>query len=131
PCSAGRDSECLRTEGGLACQCHFLIKDGRPIRTTKALAAAFAPVDSEAEAIAFVVASVPDLRMAAEKVAEGHSLVGACGYLVQVVRKHTFGCGSHQPTGAVFHVARDGTVREVAAVPEPPQRPGELSVCVD
>jgi hypothetical protein len=124
---------CLRRDGGLVCFCAWLEVPGRgPVRSAEALRAAFAPVESEAEAVAFVAAQVPDLAPAGGV----DTLAGATravedGFLVQVVRQNTFGCGSHEHTAVVFQVTRAGELVEVAAEPTRPRAPGAPRICVD
>jgi hypothetical protein len=50
---------------------------------------------------------------------------------VQVVRRNTFGCGDHLPSGTVLHVTVDGTIVEVASEVKTSGEPTRGVSCID
>jgi hypothetical protein len=123
---------CLRREGGMLCHCNDLVLPDRTrITSPEGLKAAFAPVASAAEAADFVALQQGDLAVGGDGIITGHTYETEGGYLVQVVRRNTFGCGSHEPTGMVFKVSRAGDVTKVSEDPPPPKDPTRPNVCVD
>ncbi len=121
PCGNWQSGNYLRIEGGL-CRVGFWLEDstGTKIDSPQKLTSRFAPVENEAEAISFVAVTQGDLKVDINDIPEGHSLVIADAFLIQVVGKNTFGCGSHQPTGIIFKVARTGDIQRIAVEKEKP-----------
>lgn len=70
--------------------------------------------DSKNEAVSTVAATSSDLQMNANNIIEGRIATIENGYLVQVVKKNTFGCGNHEPTGVIYQVSKNGEIQEIA-----------------
>jgi len=131
-CGSGNKGSFVRREGGLCTIGVWLESKGKPavkINSVEKLRARFAPVESEAEAVSFVSVLIPDLKWKDPEMLLGHVIAADDGYLVQAVAKNTFGCRTHAPTGVIFKVSRDGTVKQIAVEPEP--EPVGPTMCVD
>ena len=127
----GRDGgSYLRVEGGL-CGIGFWLEDssGVKIDSIEKLTNRFAPVESEAEVVSFIVVTQGDLKIATSGVPEGHVLAITDAFLVQLVNKNTFGCGGHEPTGVIFKISKSGEILKIAKEEERPSD-GPIS-CID
>lgn len=134
-----KSSECqssetnfLRGEGGL-CRTGFWLelKKGDvniKIDSPEKLKEVFSPLDSEAEAISFLVTSTSDLQINYD-IPIGQVLVIDDGYLIQLVQKNTYGCGYHVPTGVIFKVSKLGEVESIAYEKVKPST--GPAVCID
>lgn len=131
-CGGRGDGSYLRIEGGL-CGVGYWLEDssGTKIDSKEKLATRFAPVENEAEAVSFIVVTQGGLRIDASGIPEGHTLAISDGFLVQLVYKNTFGCGSHEPTGVIFKISQNGEVLRIASEKQKPPKPGEPVLCVD
>lgn len=120
----------LRSEGGL-CHVGFWLEDssGQKVDSLEKLALRFAPVENESEAVSFVAAVHGDLKTGVNEILEGHTLTIADGFLVELTRKNTFGCGSHEPTEVIFKISPSGEMQEIASEKEKPAS-GPI-LCVD
>ncbi len=124
------EQPCLRREGGLLCHCITLVgAGGTSIATADQLVRAMGAIDSAAKAADVVALLERDLAIEGGHLA-GHVRALDDGWLVQVVRRNTFGCGNHKPTGVVLRVSKDGQRAAVGEEPEPPVDP-KLRMCVD
>lgn len=138
------DVDYLRTEGGL-CRVGYWIEANDGTATSRLdtfddLWEIFNPIGDAAEAVSFVAAAADDLKVSGEGIVEGYTTEVSGGYLVQVVRKNTFGCGSHEPTKVIYKVSRTSAVAEesgdagivvrVAREKKPPPGSGQR-LCAD
>lgn len=87
-----------------------------------------------------MAAITDDLKVNADGIVEGRTTDTSGGYLVQVVRKNTFGCGSHEPTKVIYKVARTSALAEKSddteivtrvAVARKPRLESGPRLCVD
>lgn len=131
-CEGRGDGSYLRTEGGL-CGVGYWLEDssGTRIDSKEKLAARFAPVESEAEGVSFIVVEQSGLKIDTSGVPAGHTLTISDGFLVQLVYTNTFGCGGHEPTGVIFKISKNGEVLRIASEKQKPPKPGEPVLCVD
>lgn len=130
---ANRDTgNYLRIEGGL-CGVGYWLQDsaGNKIDSREKLAGRFVPVESEAEAVSFVVVTEGGLVMNSDGVLVGHTLSVDGQFLVQLAYSNAYGCGNHEPTGVIFKVLKNGTFQQVAAEKQKPLKPEESTLCVD
>ncbi|MEX0587469.1 MAG: hypothetical protein WD159_01795 [Patescibacteria group bacterium] len=120
----------LRVEGVL-CGTGYWLEDskGREIRSLEELKARFGPVETEEEAGSFVVSTQEDLKIDEDGFPEGHALPVNGGFLVQLIRKNTFGCGPHALTRIIFEVTGGGEVRKIAE--DAVKSTGGPETCVD
>lgn len=131
-CEGRGDGSYLRVEGGLCGVGYWLEGSGGvKIDSIEELKGQFSPIDNEAEAVSFVAVTNEDLKIDASGVPDGHTLSVDNGFLVQLVRNNTFGCGSHEPTGIIFEVSKTGEIQRVAFEKQKPPKPGEPVLCVD
>jgi len=122
----------LHIEGGL-CGVGYWLEDpsGMRIDSKEKLAARFVPIENEAEAVSFAANTQGGLKIDASGVPEGHTLAISDGFLVQLVYRNAYGCGSHEPTGVIFKISKNGEVRQIASEKQNPSKPGEPVLCVD
>lgn len=122
----------IRFEGGL-CQVGYWLEDtsGNKYDTLLKLKTSFAPVQSTAEAVSFAASTQSDLAVDQSNKPAGLVIQTNNGFLVQLVRKNTFGCGNHHPTGVIFLVTTAGEVSSVAYQVAPTPVPSEPELCVD
>lgn len=128
--SALRESnKYLRVEGAL-CGVGYWLEDssGLKIDSIEKLTNRFGPVETAAEAVSFVSNTQADLKID-NGVPEGSTLTIKNGFLVQLVRKNTFGCGSHQPSKVIFKVTKIGEIKAIAF--EGPNLTNSPSICAD
>jgi hypothetical protein len=122
---------CLRREGGRLCRCVTLLIADRRIARVAELRQIAAPLDTADEAADFIGMLEADLLMDNGRLA-GHVREIDDGWLVQLVRRNTFGCNDHQPTGFVVRVGRGGEgVQEVGSQRPAPSNPRRPFLCVD
>ena len=89
----------------------------------------FGPIDNEAEAASFIGVVTGDLVVSGD-IATGRTAVINDGFLVEVVRNNTYGCGSHKPTRVIYKVSRYGDMQQVAVEQQP--KIGSMSeICTD
>ncbi|MBN1437772.1 MAG: hypothetical protein JW929_00045 [Anaerolineales bacterium] len=111
------------------------------LATREDFAAAFAPVDSANEALAYALAHGPysaqyglrfdrGLRYLAATVEDTYVAETDGGYRVHLFHYQFFGCGPHTTSSVDLRVATDGTVEEVKTEAVF-QDPKEDSLCVD
>jgi len=122
----------LRTEGGM-CGIGYWLEINENNVVTKVdslekLKAKFAPIDSELEAMSYVAVVTGDLYIY-QDVLKGNTAGVEDGYLVNLTHNNTFGCGQHEPTGAVYKVTKEGTIENMAFEKEPLSLKPEM--CVD
>jgi hypothetical protein len=131
-CGGRGDGSYLRTEGGL-CEVGYWLEDsnGAKIDSKEKLASRFAPIENEAEAVSFIAVTQPDLMIDTTGIPSGHTLTTSDGFLVQLVYKNTFGCGTHEPTGIIFKISNNGELQRIASEKQKPPKPGEPVLCVD
>ena len=131
-CEARDGGNYLRVEGGMCSVGFWLEKaDGERIDSLEKLASNFSPVENEAEAVSFATITNSDLEIDDSGIPEGHVLAISDGFLVQLVHKNTFGCGSHEPTGVIFKVANNGNIQRIANEKSKPPLHGKPELCVD
>jgi hypothetical protein len=111
------------------------------LATREDFAAAFAPVDSADEALAYALAHGPysaryglafdrGLRYLAPAVEDTYVAEAEGGYLVHLYHYQFFGCGPHTTSAIDVRVSADGTVEEVKTEAVF-QDPKQDSLCVD
>ncbi len=122
----------LHIEGGL-CGVGYWLEDPNGIRidSKEKLAVRFVPIENEAEAVSFTATTQGGLKINASGVPEGHILTVNDGFLVQLVYHNAFGCGSHEPTGVIFKISKNGEIRQIASEKQKPPKPGEPTLCID
>lgn len=111
------------------------------VQTFEELAEAFAPIESPAEALALALAATPftaeyglryepELEYLADTIEDTFAKPEGDGYLVQLFSFAFFGCGPHATSSIELHVARDGTIEQIATRPlfNDPKMDG---LCVD
>ena len=101
------------------------------IDSKEKLTTRFAPIENEAEAVSFVAITQSGLKIDANGIPAGHTLAIGDGFLVQLVYTNTFGCGSHEPTGVIFKISKNGEMLRIASEKQKPPKPGEPVLCVD
>lgn len=125
------DKQYLRREGGKAGKIVWLEvrEDGKVenLRTMDAVRKEFKPITTVEAVFALLSVQTSDLVLNTEGKVVGHMLPLKGGYLVNVFKANTFGCGWHEPTGALYFVRYDGTVDLLA---EQRLAPGGTT-CVD
>ena len=131
-CSGRGSDSYLRVEGGL-CGVGYWLEDSSATRidSKEKLIARFGPVENEAEAVSFITVMQGGLQIDPSGIPTGHTLTVSDGYLVQLVYKNTFGCGSHEPTGVIFKISQNGEVLRIASEKQKPPKLGEPILCVD
>ena len=133
-----KEDEYLRVEGGLGSRYYFLevTKNGetQTVKSLEELRKFFAPVDNEIKAMSFIGVTENDLR---SRLNNGeYTLVGEItmiddGFLVQVVKNNTFGCGRHDPQRVIFKITKAGTIAVIAVEMLPPEPENTPHACVD
>ncbi len=124
----------LRVEGGMASVCFWLEKNnGEKINSLEKLVGNFAPVENEAEAVSFVAVTESDLKIDASGIPQGHVLTITDGFLVQLIKKHTYGCGNHKSTGVIYKITEDGNIQQRLVAFEKGNISGgpKTGICVD
>jgi len=131
-CISDYDTPYIRTEGGLCGIGYWLeINDGKSttkIDSLEKMKKQFTPIKNEIEAISFVAAISSDLYVI-DGIPKGNTAKVDNGYLVNLVHNNTFGCGPHEPTGAIYEISENGTIENLAFEKEPFSLKPEM--CVD
>jgi|GEM_PF-2699885 len=108
----------LRFEGDALCATgYFLQATGKTtslkIDSGARLTTSFAPVSSPAEAVSFVVAVTPGLKVNTQKVPLAEVIITDNGYLVRVTVSQTLGV-NHPEQKIIYFVTTSGTVTSLA-----------------
>ena len=131
-CASRDTGSYLRIEGGL-CGIGYWLEDpsGSKIDSREKLIARFAPVESEAEAVSFIAITQGGLKTDVNGILDGRTAVIDDGFLVQLVNVNAYGCGTHQLTGIIFKVLKNGEFQWVAGEKQKSPKPGESVLCID
>jgi hypothetical protein len=129
----------LRQEGGL-CTVDFWLEytnaDGtfNKADSMPQLKTAFAPVESEEEAMSFIAVTQSDL-VSNNDILEGKTAKVGDDYFVIVKFKNTFSCGKHIPLNEIYKVTHDGDITAIARQEEmftiDYYKPNQPTTCVD
>ncbi len=138
-CSYSKDNQdqFLRKDGRFICIGYYLeieksVESTVKVNSFEKLKEIFASVDSAVEAVSFVAVTANDLiSEGGGDILVGHTLPIDDGYLVHVMRNHTFGCGPHLPTGAIYKVTRSGDIDFIAYEEEQPVSDDDIVLCID
>lgn len=141
------DDECIEIEDRLAwvaCYQYVIFKEGnyQILRNMDEIRAAFAPVDSSEEALAFALLSNSDYSVQygqtrkdnfvyyVQKIEDTYVETDSKGYIVHLFETRTIGCGPFDTNAVEVKVSRDGQVEEVSRFPVY-RDPSEDGLCVD
>jgi hypothetical protein len=130
----GDDSivEYLKYEGGM-CQIGYWLTDdgGNEIRNKQKLLSLLGSINTEPKAISLLGLTINDLKISSDGILSGHIFFIHEGFLVEVIRKNTFGCGDHRPTSEIYFVHISGEYELIAKEILPIEKTSEAVLCVD
>ncbi len=125
-CGANEARTYLRSGGGLCRVGFWLEVDGRVIDSREKLLQRFGGLQTTERAVSFIGVTQGDLVISNAGVLEGTVRAMDNGFLVQVVRKNSFGCSDHKPTKEIHLVTSAGEITRIAW-----QNPGPGTLCID
>jgi hypothetical protein len=131
-CGDDSKEEFLKYEGGL-CQVGYWLSDssGNEIRTKQKLIEYMGLINEDSKAVSLLALSLNDLQTDDKNIIKGHILAVHEGYLIEIIRKNTFGCGMHIPNSEIYFVDIRGESVLIAQEILPVTNTSENELCVD
>jgi hypothetical protein len=99
----------------------------KKITSIEELRLEIAPIETEKEAVSFITAFNPNIKLDNDLTITAYVSVVESGFLVKILQQEQFGCGNHLPYYVIYKVSNSGDITKLAQE----IRTGGSPMCVD